>query len=238
MIKKEKDIKSNLKQFWNWLWNSESWLSYIVFLILVFIVVKFIFLPGLGVAMNTCTLKEAFWSNPQKCLPLAIVESSSMEHYSLKYCKVYDENYKCLSDSQDYILCDKTFDSQKFFNKENYWDNCGKWYLDNTNITEEKFQSYSFKNGFRKGDLMIIVGKNPEKIKVGDIIVFEGGRANPIIHRVVSLNPIQTKGDHNSGQLSIEKNISKDQVIGTAVARIPYVGWIKLFFVELFNGFK
>jgi hypothetical protein len=47
-----------------------------------------------------------------------------------------------------------------------------------------------------------------------------------------------TKGDHNGGQLipinnqfsTDETNISKNQVLGVAVARIPYLGWVKLFF--------
>jgi signal peptidase I len=220
MNKKESNPIKNLKDFWNWLWNSESILSYIVFLALVFVAVKFIFIPGLGIAMSTS-------------LPLAIVESSSMEHYSLKYCQIYDQDYNCLANSQSYAICDKDIDSQKFFNTEEYWNTCGDWYMNNTSITKEQFQSSSFKNGFRKGDLMIIYGK--KNIQVGDVIVFEGGRANPIIHRVISLDPIQTKGDHNPNQLSVEKDIPRDKIIGTAIFKIPYVGWIKLFFVELFQ---
>jgi signal peptidase I len=98
---------------------------------------------------------------------------------------------------------------------------------------------FSFKNGFSKGDLMVIVGV--KNVKIGDVIIFNGGSNHPIIHRVVSLNPIQTKGDHNSAQLTPnnngsgtdETNISQDKIIGTAVLRIPYLGWIKLFFAEL-----
>ena len=223
MRNKIKRGNESLKVFWNWLWNSDSWFSYIVFLILVFIIVKFIFLPGLGLIMNTT-------------LPLAIVESSSMEHYSLKYCKSVDSNGQCLTISSEYALCDQQFNSQKFYNKDEYWKACGNWYEQNTNVTKEEFQSFSFKNGFRKGDLMIIYGK--KNIKVGDVIIFEAGRNHPIIHRVISLNPIQTKGDHNSGQLPVENSIQQDQILGTAIAKIPYVGWIKLFFVDLLNGFK
>jgi hypothetical protein len=88
---------------------------------------------------------------------------------------------------------------------------------------------------------MIIFGKNPDKIKIGDVIIFDAGRGIPIIHRVISLNPLQTKGDHNSEQLKTnnnpyqtdETNIAKDKVVGIAVLRIPYLGWVKLFFVEM-----
>ena len=214
-IEKEHKNENKLKDFWKWLGESDSWLSYIVFLVIVFIFVKFIFLPTLGFVFG---LGFSLTS-----LPLAIVESSSMDHNILDETGVNE-------------ICGKTFDKKQFLDSKEYWNNCGLWYEQNTNITEEQFQTYSFKNGFRKGDLIIIFGKN--NIEVGEVIIFNAGRNHPVIHRVISLNPIQTKGDHNSAQLSIEQNIAQNQVIGTAVARIPYIGWIKLFFVEIFNGFK
>jgi hypothetical protein len=201
-------IKKNLKDFWNWLWKSESIWSYIVFLIIIFVVVKFIFLPGLGLIFQTS-------------LPLAIVESSSMEHYSLAEA------------TGAYTICGIESTESKFFNLDDYWQTCGSWYEQNTNITKAEFQNFKFKDGFRKGDLMVVFGKqNPE---IGDIIIFNAGRSHPIIHRIISLYPIQTKGDHNPAQLPEEKNIDGSQVVGVAVARVPYVGWVKLFFVELWQ---
>ncbi|MEK6886069.1 MAG: hypothetical protein AABX17_03825 [Nanoarchaeota archaeon] len=210
------DVKTKLKNFWKWLWNSDSWLSYIVFLAIVFVFIKFIFLPGLGLIFGTS-------------LPLAIVESSSMDHHSLQ-------------DMTSVIsICGKTFSDSKSFNAEEYWQTCGSWYEQNTNITQEQFSSFSFKNGFRKGDIMIIVKK--KTIKIGDVLIFEAGSAHPIIHRVISLNPIQTKGDHNEAQLipgnnnygADERNIQESKVLGTAVFKIPWLGWPKLFIVELWN---
>jgi signal peptidase I len=208
--KREPEINS-LKSFWNWLWNSDSWLSYLVFLLVVFVFVKFIFLPGLGFVFQTS-------------LPMAIVESSSMDHYALQVPGI-----------QGNSICGKTFEDSQFLNEQEYWNVCGEWYEQNTNITKEQFESFKFNNGFRKGDLMIIFGKKISEIKVGDTLIFNAGRSNPIIHRVVSVNPLQTKGDHNSAQLLEEQNINSNQIIGVAVARIPYIGWIKLFFVEIFR---
>lgn len=208
------EIKKELKHFWNWLWNSESWLSYLVFLVIVFIVVKFIFLPGLGLIFGTA-------------LPLAIVESSSMEHYSIS-----GTNPNC----NGYDICGNCENTKNFFNKDNYWTTCGTWYEQNTNVTKEQFNNFRLSNGFRKGDLMIIYGK--KTVEIGDIIVFNAGTNHPIIHRVISLNPIQTKGDHNPSQLSVETNIQENQIIGTALAKVPYIGWIKIFFVDLLKGFK
>lgn len=222
------ETKKEVKRFWKWLWHSESIWSYIVFLILVFILVKFILLPGLGLVFGTT-------------LPMAIVESSSMEHYSLHYCTAYNSvTGECLKKSQDYEICGKTFSKFQSFNLEEYWQECGKWYEDK-NITQEQFSNFPLKKGFRKGDLVIIFGKRD--ISLGDVIIFDSGKGTPIIHRVISLNPLETKGDHNSGQLIPGNNlnnineigIKQEQVIGTAVFRIPYIGWVKLFFVEMFR---
>jgi hypothetical protein len=197
-IEKERREENNLKNFWDWLWNSESIWSYLVFLVLVFIIVKFIFLPGLSFIFQTS-------------LPLAIVESSSMDHYSLQTPGISGNS-----------ICGKTFENSQFFNKDEYWATCGDWYTQNTNITKEEFNGFNFN----------------KDIQIGDVLIFNGGRSNPIIHRVISLNPIQTKGDHNSAQLPEEKNISPAQIIGVAKAKVPYVGWVKLFFVELFSKLK
>ena len=60
-------IKENLKKFWNFVWKEDSWQSWIVSLILAFIIVKFIFFPLLSLILGTS-------------LPLVVVESGSMHH--------------------------------------------------------------------------------------------------------------------------------------------------------------
>lgn len=59
--------QNKLKQFWDWLWHSDSLLSWLVALALAFVVVKFVFFPVLSLLSGTS-------------LPLVVVESSSMEH--------------------------------------------------------------------------------------------------------------------------------------------------------------
>ena len=116
-----------------------------------------------------------------------------------------------------------------------WWTKSENWY-ENKQISKEEFQEFPSKNGFEKGDIFFILGTKKEDLKIGDVIVFEAGRQNPIIHRVVGLNPLQTKGDNwktNSGQLGGEKNIKENQLIGKAIFKIaPYLGWGKLIFFE------
>lgn len=143
-------------------------------------------------------------------LPLAIVESCSMYH-----------NGNLLSD----------FDA--------WYERHDSKYEEFT-INQLDFEEFSFKNGFNKGDILFIVGTPAEKLKIGDVIIFEGNQRNPIIHRVIDIQEkdneriFSTMGDNNNGQLSVEKEIHENQIIGRAVFRLaPYIGWGKLIFFEL-----
>lgn len=100
------------------------------------------------------------------------------------------------------------------------------------NLSFNDSSNWIFKKGFNKGDIIFVVG--PKNIKTGDVIIFNAGQRNPIIHRVIrdSNDSYTTKGDNNFGLIDFEKNISKNQVVGKAVFRIPIVGWIKLIFFD------
>lgn len=142
-------------------------------------------------------------------LPLAIVESCSMHH-------------------QGDIFSDYNI----------WWDKHESKYSPYT-INKLDFQEFPMKKGFTKGDILFITRANPEKLKVGDIIIFEGGRENPIIHRIIKIEEkdgkriFSTMGDNNNGQLEFEKAISQEQIVGKASLRlVPYLGWVKLIFFE------
>ncbi len=102
------------------------------------------------------------------------------------------------------------------------------------NLGLEDTEDWIFPNGLKKGDIIFVVG--PKNIEIGDIIIFIGNARHPIIHRVMDdTEPYATKGDNyktNSQQLASEKQIYDEQLIGKAVFRIPYLGWIKLIFFD------
>jgi len=116
-------------------------------------------------------------------------------------------------------------------------------YYSTYDISREEFLKFSFKNGFNKGDLMVLVGKEPKDINTGDIIVFQGNRQDPVIHRVIKKwhqddqYHFQTKGDRNERSYHEvrETDITEERIIGTATARIPFLGWIKIIFVNIIN---
>ena len=131
---------------------------------------------------------------------------------------------------------------------EDWWLHGGKWY-EQHGIPKEKFQNFILPNGFNKGDIIVLRGA--AQAQVGDIIVFRSGRPDPIIHRVVAVNVKDsarvygTKGDNwRTNQQPIrnalldETNIQEEQVIGKAFFKIPLLGYIKIWAVELLGVFK
>lgn len=178
-------IGSYIKKSWEFL-KEDSWSSFFVTLLLAFVIIKFIFFPGLSFVTGTD-------------LPLVIVESCSMYHYENGF--------------------DKIFESPVY---NNY----------GVNLNDSR--NWVFQNGFSKGDVIFVVGA--KDADVGDVIIFNGGARYPLIHRVVGKGDnYSTKGDNyktNSRQLNFEKNIPKNQVIGKALFKIPFIGWAKLIFFE------
>ena len=183
-----------------------SWLANVI---VAFLLIRFIVYPVLGIIMGTQ-------------FPIVAVISESMEH-----------------SNSNLMLCGQPIgDFKESF--DNYWNVCGGWYTQK-NITKAKFKSFPFRNGFDKGDIIIVWGTKIANIDQGDVIVFNGGKPQPIIHRVVGTWQengqyfLQTKGDHNEKSISGflgETKISENRLLGRGILRIPYMGWIKIVFVQ------
>ena len=142
-------------------------------------------------------------------LPLAIIESCSMYH-----------NGNLLS------------------NKDSWFSRHEEKYSE-FEIEKSNFLDFRFEKGMNKGDILFVIGANPEKLEVGDVIIFNAEQRNPIIHRIVEIKNengekiFSTIGDNNNGQLSFEQNIKSNQIVGKPILKIaPYLGWIKLIFFE------
>ena len=178
------------KKFYRFVFYDDSLLSWIVNILLAFLLVKFLIYPGLALALGSE-------------LPLVAVISGSMEHEGLEY--------------------------------EQWWDQNEEWYLEN-DITNGDFQEYKFVNGFDKGDVIILGAY--DDAEVGDVLVYSStNHPYPIIHRVTYINEedltYELKGDNNDvGDPDLVEN---EQLIGKALYRIPYIGWVKIWFAELFG---
>ncbi len=117
---------------------------------------------------------------------------------------------------------------------DGWWEKNKGSYEDNS-ISKETFKNYDFKHGFNKGDIMVLI--SPKSYSVGDVLVYRKANSNdpPIIHRVIKINDnsLQTKGDNVKIVQDFEKDIKEESLIGKAALRIPYLGYIKIFFVDL-----
>lgn len=148
--------------------------------------------------------------------PIVAVVSSSMEHDG-----DFDDWWNSAAICKDRTSCTQS----------EYYETIG--------IDKEDFRDFRFRNGFNKGDIMILYRTKPDKIELGDVIVFNADRADPIIHRVIDVKVedgmyiYQTKGDHNQGSFYFEAHIMETNYIGRSVLRLPFLGYIKIGFVKL-----
>jgi len=187
------------RKAWHFLWHEDSIASWLINIVLAFILIKFLLYPGLGLALGTH-------------FPVVAVVSSSMEHHPGNF--------------------------------EEWWGQNEDFYLAR-NITKFDFLAYPFHNGFNKGDIMVLAGVDPATVKKGNIIVYWSGKPYPIIHRYIGTNEdnatgttyLISKGDNNPGFIIApdlnELRIPPDRVVGRAILRIPYLGWVKIWAVDL-----
>lgn len=206
--------KEFAQKAWKFFWHDDSITSFLVNIVVAFLVIRFLFYPLLGIILGTS-------------FPIVAVVSESMEHglHEGKLCGGSFTEFK------------ESFD--------NYWKVCGGFYGAN-GISKEQFRNFPFRDGFDKGDVIMLWRANRGNIEVGEILVFQGEKPQPIIHRVVKVwgedgqQYYQTKGDHNSGSIQGtqgEMKIAQERIYGKGIMRIPYVGWVKILFVEAVKPF-
>jgi len=106
---------------------------------------------------------------------------------------------------------------------------------ENLGYNKTEVDAWPLKNGFLRGDALIVQGVPKESLKVGDVIVYDiSGQSTPIVHRIVKFDSdeIITKGDHNP---SFDPWRPK-QIHGKAVFVIPLLGWPKLLLTQILGG--
>ncbi|HDQ60074.1 MAG TPA: signal peptidase I, partial [Candidatus Woesearchaeota archaeon] len=186
-VKSCKGPKCILKRFWHFVWDEESLASYTVFILLAFVLLRFIIFPGF--------LFVSGFSD------VAAVVSTSMHH----------------GESIEY-----TFDNWLKFN----------------NYSDEEVSLWPYQNGLDVGDVIAVKQFPPDKIYVGDIVLFYSPKGQ-IIHRVVEIREnngnfyYTTKGDANGDIGDLERELSYDMIKGKLIGKVPYLGYPKVFVTHL-----
>ncbi|MBS3169839.1 signal peptidase I [Candidatus Woesearchaeota archaeon] len=210
----EPQLRKAIKKAWKYFWNNDSIGSWLLNIIVAFLLIRYIIYPVLGIVLGTS-------------FPIVAVVSESMEHSTFNG-----------------VICGKTIPEYKE-SFDNYWQACGNWY-EQQGISKEQFGTFPFRDGFDKGDVVILWKAHQDNLDVGDVLVFQAKRPQPIIHRVVAVREeegeiwYQTKGDHNSDSIESvlgELKIDPDRIEGKGLIRIPYLGWLKILFVEALKPF-
>ncbi len=201
---KFKSIFKYIAKFWDYVWHDDSLLSWILAIIIAFLIISYIVFP---------ILKFIFKTE----YPLVTVVSGSMEHKLGKY-----------NDICGHILnyYKKDFD--------HFWFYCGPWYEKRNISREqfENFPFKHGLNigdlvvvvgtkpeNIKIGDVIVFKSKFLRY---------------PIIHRVISKSYkngsliINTKGDHNPRQNEDDINITPDRIYGKAVLKVPFLGYPKI----------
>lgn len=223
-----KQLWKQLKAFWRYIWDGEGVVSWVLSVIVAFIIIRFIFYPLLGLLLATSH-------------PVVAIVSGSMEHRIT------------VGDSGIPDICGSRFPEVERLSTEEFWNICGPWY-ESQGITREQFMNFPFRRGMNTGDVILLRNPGAENIEVGDVIVFiqeQNPILEPIIHRVVGINDtngivFQTKGDHNEDSIFInttgkylnEFQVTEDQLVGRSIARIPYIGYVKIWAFELYIAIR
>ncbi|MEM2115375.1 MAG: signal peptidase I [Candidatus Woesearchaeota archaeon] len=199
---KKQSFVYTLKKFWRWLNTSDSILATIVWLVIIYVSMRYVLYPTLGFFLKTP-------------YPIVAVVSRSMEHKG-SFEEWWNSGMYNITQSQIY----------------------GSF-----NITLQQFKSFPFPNGLKKGDVILLYGKSPEEIEIGDVIVFSTPSGKAVIHRCVAkwneddVWYFTTKGDANLGiakDHSIQEfKIHQNRLLGVAFFRIPYLGLPKAWLEDL-----
>ncbi len=100
-------------------------------------------------------------------------------------------------------------------------------------------ESNSMSPAINRYDLLFAKNVNFDDLKVGDIVMYSVQQGQPmIVHRIVNIDHdsglFSTKGDNNTGQMAIEKNVSSDKIYAQVIGSLPFIGILGGFILIVF----
>lgn len=214
MRKEQRKRRRVLKRVWKFIWYDDSLLSWIVNIVLAFLIIKFLVYPGLGLVFGTN-------------LPVVAVISDSMDHKA-DFNTWWGETPNC----QVNTACAYTqgaWYEEKGISKEDFLDYpLSKGFVRGDVISLKGADPKDIEIGeiivFDVGGEYPVIHRVIEKKQEGNETIF------------------LTKGDHNPYPIENppldETHVLGSQIRGKATARIPYIGYVRLIasdFISLFN---
>ena len=208
MNKQIEGIKKFWKKIWFILWKDNSLKGWIFSIIFLFIFIKFIFFPVLGLVTGTA-------------LPLAIVESCSMHHTGNVFSD-YD-NWWQRHDSKYNLLG---------INKEDFQGGVLSKFRRGFTKGDILFLIKAKPEKLEIGDI-IAFNSGTRKVPVIHRIIEIGEKDGELIFTTIGDNNAQSLTISNNALGVDETEIKSEQLVGKATLRVvPYLGWGKLIFFE------
>ena len=208
--KKEAEKKRGFwKSIWFLVWKDDSFMGWILSLILLFVLIKFIFFPVLGLVTGTT-------------LPLAIVESCSMYHQG-----------NLFSDFSSWFTAHEQKYAQFSINESSF---SGFTMKNGFNKGDIIFITWVKPGDVKIGDIIIYnSGTNPSPI-IHRVVSIRMQNGSYVFSTIGDNNWEQFSIDQpsyvNPNRID-EINVSSSQVIGEARLKlVPYLGWVKLIFYD------
>jgi signal peptidase I len=200
-------IKDALLKFWHFLWDEDSWLSWIVNIILAFVIIKWIVYPLLGFLLGTS-------------FPIVAVVSGSMEHSGS-----FDSWWSTVC-TTELIEGDKILQKDIYAKEGITYERFLGFPLTGGFNKGDLMILFSPKE-ISIGDVIVFNApdrSDPIIHRVVEIGETESGKV------------FKTKGDHNCASAPFEQATPHAKVYGKAVVRIPWLGWVKVGAVALWSA--
>ena len=206
VVSKEKGIFAKI---WHFIWKDDSLLSWIVNIILAFLIVKFLVYPGLGLLFSTTH-------------PVVAVVSCSMEHDP--FGSPCNSNHLSFD---DWWIIHGDWYTQKGYDSQTF----KKWSFSNGFNKGDIMVLRGIKiENVKVGDIVVFRGNAKEPIIHRVVLIYQEN-AKIYIQTKGDNNPDTLVGLG-------EDKIIQDKLVGKAIFRIPLLGWIKILAVDSIGLFK
>ncbi|MBN1923897.1 MAG: hypothetical protein JW791_04010 [Nanoarchaeota archaeon] len=94
-------------------------------------------------------------------------------------------------------------------------------YFEKLNYTADEIEHFPHSNGLNVGDVILV--KEKDSYEVGDVIVFYSPYyPDKLVHRLVNVENLTTKGDNNPVSYVFDQNIN--EILGEAFIKLPLIG--------------
>ena len=200
-----KAMKLTWKKVWYFIWDDDSIWSWIVNIILAFVLIKYLIYPVLGFMLGTG-------------YPIVAVVSGSMEHDGS-----FDEWWHSPAICDKRICTQEEYYKQYNIDKEMFQD----FKYKNGFNTGDIMVLYGTKpKNLKIGDTLVFKSSRPDPI-IHRIINIKEVNGQYTYQTKGDHNPKSMES------MIDEVHISENQVLGRAVFRIPLLGYVKIGFVKL-----